>query len=99
MKEFILPAIIALLGSGAFFSFLQFIINRHDVRKGLTAQRVERIELIVLMANYPRKVDEILAKGYHYFVVLKGDGFVKPLFADWLASQNLDEPEWFKGVK
>lgn len=99
MKDYILPVILAILGSGAFFSFLQFLISRHDIRKGWTAQNVDRLQLMVLIADYPRKVDEILKLAEHYFVELKGNSFIKELFADWLASQHIEEPEWFKEVK
>ena len=99
MKEFILPTVIAILGSGAFFSFLQFIITRHDLRKGWTAQNVDRLQLMVLIADYPRKVDEILKLAEHYFVELRGNSFLKELFADWLKSQNIQEPEWFDLIK
>ena len=99
MKEFILPTVIAILGSGAFFSFLQFIITRHDLRKGWTAQNVDRLQLMVLIADYPRKVDEILKLAEHYFVELRGNSFLKELFADWLKSQNIQEPEWFELIK
>ena len=99
MKEFILPTVIAILGSGAFFSFLQFIITRHDLRKGWTAQNVDRLQLMVLIADYPRKVDDILKLAEHYFVELRGNSFLKELFADWLKSQNIQEPEWFELIK
>ena len=99
MKDYILPVILAILGSGAFFSFLQFIITRHDLRKGWTAQNVDRLQLMVLIADYPRKVDEILKLAEHYFVELRGNSFLKELFADWLKSQNIQEPEWFANLK
>ena len=99
MKEYILPIVLAILGSGAFFSFLQFIITRHDLRKGWTAQNVDRLQLMVLIADYPRKVDEILTLAEHYFVELRGNSFLKELFADWLKSQNIQEPEWFDLIK
>lgn len=87
------------LGSGALFSFIQFLITRHDIRKGWTAQNVDRLQLMVLIADYPRKVDEILKLAEHYFVELKGNSFLKELFADWLKSQNIQEPEWFDLIK
>lgn len=99
MKEYILPIVLAILGSGAFFSFLQFIITRHDLRKGWTAQNVDRLQLMVLIADYPRKVDEILKLAEHYFVDLRGNSFLKELFTDWLASQNIEKPEWFINLK
>lgn len=87
------------LGSGALFSFIQFLITRHDIRKGWTAQNVDRLQLMVLIADYPRKVDEILKLAEHYFVELRGNSFLKELFADWLKSQNIQEPEWFANLK
>ena len=103
MKDYILPIILGILGSGAFLGFVQFLINffvtRHDLRKGITAQRVDRNELMMLIADYPRKVDIILKLAEHYFVTLKADSFLQELFADWLKAQGIDEPEWFKGVK
>ena len=98
MKE-LTPIILAILGSGAFFSFLQFLIMRHDLRKGWTAQNVDRLQLMVLIADYPRKVDEILKLAEHYFVDLRGDSFIEVLFYDWLKSQNIESPEWFKVSK
>lgn len=87
------------LGSGALFSFIQFLITRHDIRKGWTAQNVDRLQLMVLIADYPRKVDEILKLAEHYFVDLRGNSFLKELFTDWLASQNIEKPEWFINLK
>lgn len=94
MKEYILPLVFAILGSGAFFSFIQFIITRYDIRKGWTAQNVDRLQLMVLIANYPRKVDEILKLAEHYFVDLRGNSFIRVLFHEWLKSQNIEPPEW-----
>ena len=54
---------------------------------------------MVLIADYPRKVDEILKLAEHYFVELRGNSFLKELFADWLKSQNIQEPEWFELIK
>ena len=48
------------------------------------------------LGRLPNNLDEILEVARHYFVVLKGNSFVKALFKDWLVSQNIDEPEWFK---
>ena len=85
----------ALIGSG----LIQFFVNRRDAKKGIAAQNHDRTQLMLLMADYPRKADEILELAKHYFVVLKGNSFVKNLFSDWLKSQNIDEPEWFKEAK
>ena len=84
--------IVALLGSG----LIQFLITRHDAKKGIAAQNSDRMQLMLLIADYPRKTDEILEVAKHYFVILKGNSFIKTLFSDWLRSQNIDPPEWFK---
>lgn len=87
--------IVALLGSG----LIQYFVTRQDAKKGISAQNNDRTQLMLLMADYPRKVDEILDVAKHYFVVLKGNSFIKSLFADWLKSQNIDAPEWFKEIQ
>ena len=84
--------IVALLGSG----LIQYLITRHDAKKGIAAQNNDRTQLMLLMADYPRKADEILEVAKHYFVILKGNSFIKTLFSDWLKSQNIDPPEWFR---
>lgn len=37
MKDYILPVILAALGSSALFGFIQFLISRHDSKKGAMA--------------------------------------------------------------
>lgn len=95
-SENIVALVGVVLGSGALFSFIQFLITRHDIRKGFTAQNVDRLQLMLLIADYPRKVDEILKLAKHYIVDLKGNSFIKVLFHDWLESQNIEPPEWFR---
>ena len=98
MSEYITAAgavAAALLGSG----LIQFLINRRDQKKGISAQNNDRTQLMLLIADYPRKTDEILEVAKHYFVVLKGNSFIKTLFADWLKSQNIDTPDWYREIE
>lgn len=85
----------AIFGSGAFFTFLQFLINRHDVRRGITAQNYTRTQLMLLMAVYPDKVDEILEQAKFYFCKLNGNTYIIGLFVDWLNKKKMDKPDWF----
>lgn len=84
----------ALIGSG----LIQYLVTRHDAKKGIAAQNNDRTQLMLLIADYPRKTDEILEVAKHYFLILKGNSFIKSLFSDWLKSQNIDPPEWFREV-
>lgn len=99
MKDYIIPIIIAAMSSTALFGFIQFLISRHDHQKTIVSQSIDRIQLMLLLADYPKEVDEILMVARHYFIELKGNGFVKTLFSEWIKSQNINIPEWFKRVK
>ena len=37
MKDYIIPVILAFIGSGALFGFIQFLISRHDSKQGTIA--------------------------------------------------------------
>lgn len=54
-----------------------------------------RTHLLLLLASYPDKADEIFTVGRYYFETLDGDSFVLTIFGDWLEAKGLDEPEWF----
>lgn len=54
-----------------------------------------RTHLLLLLASYPDKADEIFSVGRYYFEGLDGDSFVLPIFSDWLKDKGLDAPEWF----
>lgn len=114
MKEFILPTILAALGSSALFGFIQFMISRHDSKKGAMAALVQdvkdlktavgqlevescRVQLMTLIHTNPRNAADILTLALHYFVDLNGDTYLTALFSEWLKSQNIDTPIWFKG--
>lgn len=97
MKEWLLPIVLALIGSGAFFSFLQWLIMRRDAKKGAVTVNLTRLQLMLLMADYPDKVDEILEQAKYYFCVLNGDTYITALFKDWLKKKGIKitELDWF----
>ena len=95
MKDYILPVILAIVGSGTFFSFLQFLITRHDSKKGAVAINLTRLQLMLLIADYPKKTDEIFDVAKYYFCVLDGDTYITGLFIDWLHNEDLKAPDWF----
>ena len=114
MKDYILPVILAALGSSAFFGFIQFLIQRRDSKKGAMAALVQdvkdlktavgqlevescRVQLMTLIHTNPRNAADILTLALHYFVDLNGDTYLTALFSEWLKSQNIDTPIWFKG--
>jgi hypothetical protein len=61
-------------------------LNKNDVR----------MQLFLLIHIIPKNAADILPLAYHYFVELNGDQYLTGQFADWLKSQNIDKPIWFK---
>lgn len=55
--------------------------------------------LLLLIADYPDKVDEILYVARHYFEDLNGNSFVIRIFEDWLEAKQIIKPEWFLDAK
>lgn len=113
MKDTIIAVILAALGSSALFGFIQFLISRHDSKKGAMAELSQdikdlkglvnkldvescRTQLMLLIHISPRNAADILTLGLHYFVDLHGDTYLTALFSEWLKSQNIDKPIWFK---
>ena len=109
MLEHILTAVAAVLCSGALFGFIQFMIQRHDNRKGtmskvapavcLQTLDISKLQIMLLIADYPKKVNEILEVAKHYFVDLNGDTYITILFDDWLKDQGIEPPDWFESHK
>ena len=102
--------IITILGSGAFFAFVQWFItfidnkfinaqkkkNKEKEREELQIsmdRKMTRIQLLLLIADYPTRVDEIMDVAYTYFIKLNGDWFAHGIFDEWLDSQELHKPE------
>lgn len=95
MKELIVAVVVAALGSGALFGFIQFLIIRHDNKKGAVMQDLSKLQIMLLIADYSDKVDEILKLAEHYFCDLDGDTYITALFKDWLKDKKISYPDWF----
>lgn len=111
IDQIVLPIIIAVIGSGGFFTFIQFMIGRHDreyekkIDKKLDglSKNVEfiahgctRTQLMVLMKLFNDRKEEIITVAHRYFVDMKGDFYMTTLFESWLEENKITRPEWFK---
>ena len=95
--------ILAVLGSTALSSLIQFLIKRwddkHNVKDKLTTleKDVLRTQMLLLILLKPEEKQEILTIGQHYFQKLKGDWYMTSIFKKWLKESGTEEPEWFEG--
>lgn len=93
-----------IVGSG----IIQFLVNRHDAKKGIESKldkiideqkKAEkdslRVQLLVMMNLMPNNHEEIMTLGQRYFDDLKGDWFYSSLFAKWLKDNKIENPVWF----
>ena len=55
-----------------------------------------RTQLLLLMADYPDEIAEILKLAEHYFWKLKADWYLTSLFNKWLEKKGIAKPEWFE---
>lgn len=98
--------ILAVLGSTALSSLIQFLIKRYDdkknakfnVKEKLTTLEKDtlRTQMLLLILMKPEEKKEILTIGEHYFKTLKGDWYMTSIFNKWLESSGTAEPEWFE---
>lgn len=54
-----------------------------------------RLQLLILMADYPDDTTEILTAAKHYFGELKADWYMTSIFNNYLQAHNIGKPEWF----
>lgn len=54
-----------------------------------------RIQLMLLISDYPDDTAEIMKAAERYFVTLGGNFYMDTLFTKWLKSQKLPQPSWF----
>lgn len=104
MRDTIFIAVISAMTSGGVLAFLQFLITRHDDRKGIgkTLKKLEkdglRTQLLMLILLQPDDQTEILTLGERYFrkppFGLDGNWYMTGIFSKWCKSRNL-EPDWF----
>ena len=92
--------IIAVIGSTAVATLIQFFVNRHDnkVNIGEKLKLLEkdglRTQLLLLILLCPDEEREILTIGEKYFGKLHGNWVATPIFNKWCEERDLN-PEWF----
>lgn len=101
--ENVIKIIIAIAGSTAVATLIQFFVTRHDNRKSLS-KRLDKLErdglrtqLLLLILLRPEEKREILTLSEHYFADLKGDWYMTSIFNRWIETTGIAEPEWFRG--
>lgn len=53
-----------------------------------------RLQLMVLMSDYPKKKEEIMLVAERYFSELGGDWYLTDIFKSWLDDNGIEEPTW-----
>lgn len=97
--------LLAIVGSTAISSLVQFFVNRHDQKKHISDKLIKlekdvlRSQLLMLILLKPGERQEILTVGEHYFKVLHGDWYMTTIFNKWLDEFDIAEPEWFDSSK
>lgn len=97
--------LIAIVGSTAISSLVQFFVTRHDSKKHISDKLIKlekdvlRSQLLMLILLKPGEQQEILTVGEHYFKVLQGDWYMTSIFYRWLDESGIAEPEWFDADK
>lgn len=105
MKDTIMIAVISAMTSGGVLAFVQFLITRHDNRKGIgkTLKKLEkdglRTQLLLLILLRPQEKKEILTLGERYFRKppkgLDGNWYMTDMFKKWLKDEGHSNPDWF----
>ena len=105
MNSSIVQITIAIVSSNAVFGFIQFIFNRIDYikkienRLGYIDQGLIRMQLLVLISNYPDRVEEIMKLADQYFNKFNGNYYLTSLFKKYLDDNMLTYPTWFNQNK
>lgn len=105
MRDTIIVAVISAMTSGGVLAFLQFMITRHDTKKGIgsTLRKLEkdglRTQLLLLILLKPEEKKEILTLGERYFSKppkgLDGNWYMTDMFKKWLKEKGHSNPDWF----
>ena len=101
--------ILAVLGSTALSSLIQFFIKRYDEKKNAKFNVKEKLatlekdtlrtQMLLLILLKPEEQKELLTIGERYFSKppkgLGGDWYMTSIFNKWLEENGIAEPEWF----
>ena len=106
MEEIFIRIVEIVLGAAGLFGFVEFLINRHDSRKGKMNDLIKivsnlekdstRTQLLLLMADYPEHTEEIMTVAEHYFVEDDGNWYMTSMFDKWLSDNKIERPTWIK---
>ena len=55
-----------------------------------------RLQMLVLMADYPEDESEIMRVAEHYFKELKGNWYMTTMFNHWIEEKNIAKPDWLE---
>lgn len=58
-----------------------------------------RTQLLLLMADYPEDVSELLECAEHYFVDMHGNWYLTSMFLNFLQKHDIADPEWLLAAK
>lgn len=72
-----------------------------EIEKKVNRNEVDsvRLQMLVMMSDYPHETTEILRLAEHYFKDLKGNWYMTTMFNKWLKDNEIAEPEWFANRK
>ena len=109
MDKFLIPIIIAIIGSNGLFAFIQFIIIRKDTIKKrfdelekiikYIDQGNVRLQIMVLIHLYPQRNEEIMKLGRKYFIEFGGNYYLTSIFKQYIEENNLQYPTWWDDLK
>ena len=102
MSENATAILLGVLGSSAFCELVRYYIGRKTSKKDITKRldKLEkdgvRLQLMVLMSDFPEKKDEIMEVAKHYFYDLKGNWYMTSIYNEWLKKEKIEQPSWLK---
>ncbi len=101
--------ILGVLSSNLIFELARYLIGKFNANKSLDERfkaldkrfdkqekDVVRLQLMVLMSDFPEKKDEIMEVAKHYFYDLKGNWYMTSMYNEWLKKENIEQPSWLK---
>lgn len=56
-----------------------------------------RLQMLVLMSDYPEDKQEILKVSERYFKDMGGNFYMDSIFSKWMKKNDIARPSWFKG--
>jgi len=70
-------------------------LDKIEANQQMAEKDALRTQLLMMIADYPDEVTDILRLAEHYFKDLKGNWTATTVFNHWLKSRNIAEPDWF----